>query len=263
MKSIQSSVTEMQPRTRLGKTLLFMLPALLVIGLSALFAADFWEKKTYYEWSDKECAKMLTDSPWAWELKLLSEVDLSKSDATEGQQYISYLIQLRSALPIRQAMVRQGQIANKYDSLSNDQKQAFDKNVEAFLNADYSDKVVINVAYSTNIQRLNLDMMRAWQSKTMDVLKNSVFLYAGKGEKAKLLDFKVAQGAQQEFQFIFPREVEGKPVLTEKDKSLTLEFSYPVLETAEGKPSSKKIGDGRGYAEFKTKKMVFNGSLAY
>jgi len=36
----------------------------------------------------------------------------------------------------------------------------------------------------------------------MDIMKNSVFLYAGKGEKARLLDFKVGQGAQRDFQFI-------------------------------------------------------------
>ena len=32
----------------------------------------------------------------------------------------------------------------------------FDKSSEAFLNADYSDKVVVNVAYSTNIQKLDV-----------------------------------------------------------------------------------------------------------
>ena len=31
----------------------------------ALVAADFWEEKDFMSWSDKEVAKMLTDSPWA------------------------------------------------------------------------------------------------------------------------------------------------------------------------------------------------------
>lgn len=255
MKSLRKSISMIRLSTMQRRVLTLIFPALLLVGLSAPFAADFWEKKTYYEWTDKECAKMLSDSPWAWELKLLRTGGLGASDAAGGQQYVSYIIQLRSALPIRQAIVRQMQIANKYDSLSNEQKQAFDRSAESFLNADYSDKVVISVAYSTNQQRLNLDLARSWQSQTMEVLKNSVFLFAGKNEKAKLLDFKVAQGgAQQEFQFVFPRTVGDKPLLTEQDKSLTLEFSYPVLGG---------MGDGRGYAEFKTKKMLFNGSLTY
>jgi hypothetical protein len=254
MKSLQKSISRTRPGTVRGRVFLFVFPALLLLGVSSLFAAEFWEKKTYYEWTDKECAKMLTDSPWAWELKLLRAGNLGSSDAAEGQQYVSYIIRLHSALPIRQAMVRQMQIANKYDSLSNEQKQAFDKQTEGFLNADYSDKVVVNVSYSINIVREDQNLARAWQSQTMDIMKNSVFLYAGKGEKARLLDFKVGQGAQRDFQFIFPRQVGGKPILSETDKSLTLEFSYPIVAL---------MGDGRGYAEFKVKKMLLNGALAY
>ena len=260
MKSPRIPVSMMPSRAALGKILIF--PVLLLISLSSLLAADFWEKKTYYEWTNQECTKMLTDSPWAWELKIIREASLGSSDSTQGQQYVSYLVQFQSALPIRQAMVRQAQIASKYDSLSNEQKQAFDKNTEAFLNADYSDKVVVNVAYSTNIQRLNeiqnldMELARTWQSKTMGVLSNSVFLYAGKGDKARLLDFKVGQGAQRSFQFVFPRQVGGKPLLSDQDKSLMLEFPYPASDTW-------KLGDGRGYVEFKVKKMLVNGTVAY
>lgn len=270
----------MRSGTALGRNLIFVVSALFLVGLSALPAAEFWESKTYYEWTNKECAKLLTDSPWAWELKIQATGNLGSSDATGGQQFVSYLIQLRSALPIRQAIVRQAQILNKYDGLSNEQKQAFDKSTEAFLNADYGDKVVVNVAYYTNIQRLDLDLARAWQAQTMEVLKNSVFLYAGKGDKARLLDFKVTQGAQREFMLVFPRQVEGKPILTEQDKSLTLEFIYPVLggmgdskggvdasdnksERAQSGGSKVETWDGKGYAEFKVKKMIINSALAY
>lgn len=37
---------------------------LLVLFAFCLMAADFW-KKPYTEWSDKDIAKMMTDSPWA------------------------------------------------------------------------------------------------------------------------------------------------------------------------------------------------------
>lgn len=252
MKSLRNPVSRMRSKT--GRIFLFVFPALLLACLSASFGADFWVQKTYYEWTDKECVKMLTDSPWAWELKVLRTGALGGGEAAEGQQYVSYTIQLRSALPIRQAMVRQAQIANKYDSLSNEQKQAFDKSTEPFLNADYSDKVVVGVAYNTNNPRLVIDLTNAWRTQTMELMKNSVYLYAGKGEKARLLDFKGPQGAQQEFQYTFPRQVGGKPVLTDQDKSLTLEFVYPVVGS---------MGDGRGYAEFKVKKMLINGTVAY
>jgi hypothetical protein len=43
--------------------LLFIVPISLLI--SFLYGADFWEKKQYTEWSEKEVKKMLSDSPWA------------------------------------------------------------------------------------------------------------------------------------------------------------------------------------------------------
>ncbi|MGC8794704.1 MAG: hypothetical protein ACP5U2_15075 [Bryobacteraceae bacterium] len=37
----------------------------LILGAAASGAAEFWEKKKYSEWTDKEVRKMLNDSPWA------------------------------------------------------------------------------------------------------------------------------------------------------------------------------------------------------
>ena len=49
-----------------------LLPLLLIlmIGVCAisLFAADFWQSKSYTEWSDKEVQKLLSNSPWSKEV---------------------------------------------------------------------------------------------------------------------------------------------------------------------------------------------------
>lgn len=37
----------------------------LLLGAAALAGAEFWEKKKYSEWTEKEVRKMLHDSPWA------------------------------------------------------------------------------------------------------------------------------------------------------------------------------------------------------
>ena len=41
------------------------LPALFFLLAVGLWAADFWQSKSFTEWNDKDVAKMLTDSPWA------------------------------------------------------------------------------------------------------------------------------------------------------------------------------------------------------
>ena len=36
-----------------------------VLGVTTLLSADFWQKKKFSEWNEKEVAKVLSDSPWA------------------------------------------------------------------------------------------------------------------------------------------------------------------------------------------------------
>jgi hypothetical protein len=224
--------------------------------LATIFAADFWEKKEYKEWTQKECAKILQDSPWAQKLELTSvQVMDNQSNRTStdgGQPSIKYWIQFRSALPIRQATVRQGQIANKYETLSADQKQAFDKQAESMLGGFPEDSVIVFVSYQTNDNTRDQELARWWQSKTTEVLKTQVYLSGNKG-KTPLARFVVGQGADRWFQFIFPREVDGKPVITPQDKSIKLEFAYPAMG----------MGSGQAFQEFKTDKMIFNGNIAY
>ncbi len=84
---------------------------------------------------------MLTDSPWVEDLTLVAEgIQLSAGASDDGQQFsIKYQVQFRSALPVRQAMVRQMQLAQKYDTLGPEQKQQFDQSAKSFLSADFSD----------------------------------------------------------------------------------------------------------------------------
>jgi hypothetical protein len=275
MKPQKGSALIMQ--SRVVKRTTFFISALFFMGLSVLLAADFWETKDYSQWSDKECAKLLQESPWAMKYELIREgnvtptegsgaksgpASLGSSEGSGGQSYVKYFFRLQSALPIRMAQVRQMQIANKYDSLPAEQKQAFDKSAESFLAADYGDKIVLNVNYSTNVQSLDLELSRYWQSKTTAVFNNSVFLIPGKGEKIKLMDFKVAPGAQREFQLIFSRESNGVPILSDQDKSLTVEFMYPVVDFSRNTVGGS-MGEGRGLVEFKVKKMMIKGCLVY
>ncbi len=254
---------------------------MICLSISALllfataFAADFWEKKEYKQWSQSECKKLLEDSPWAKQFTLSSVTGIDNSAASrestdQGQPYIKYQIQFRSAKPVRQAIVRQQQFATKYDSLSAGQKQEFDKTADSFISADLSESVIVNVTYATNNRDNDRDLARYWQSQTADLLKNTVYLSNTKGEKIYLSNFVAAQGAERSFQFIFPRELNGKPLIDGmKDKILKLEFAYPIIGNL-GDPSSgtsstgsNQGAKGRGYLEFKVDKMVFDGAVAF
>jgi len=234
-----------------------------VLFLTCIVAApggEFWEKKEYGQWSQKECSKMLENSPWAKQLTLTqvlvmpSATESAASTTSAEQPFIRYQVQFRSALPIRQAVIRQLQIARKYDSLSPEQRQEFDKSTQGFISAEMSEAVVVHVAYTTNSQPNDLELARYWQSQTTEMLRNSVYLSGTDGDKVPIGRFVAARGGQGEFQFIFPRQFEGRPILGPNDKSLKLEFTYPIIGG---------MGDGRCFMEFKTEKMTVAGNVVY
>ena len=233
------------------KRLSLFLAAMFFIGLGALLAADFWEKKDYGQWTIEECRKMKEDSPWSF--KYLLE---GRGIASDGQvPFVKYNVQILSALPIRLAMVREAQIASKFDSFTDEKKKAFNMQMGPLMDdAAYQDRIIVTLSYSTNLIQQEQEIVRYWQSKTKELLLNTTYLYASKGKKAQLIDYKAGQGGRREIQFVFPREMDGKPLATNLDKNLTLEFEYPVIQS---------IGDGRGRVEFNVKKMLIGGELKY
>src|SRR5512146_535828 len=108
---------------------------LLVLGDSAL-AQQFWEKKPWTQWNKKEVQRMLEDSPWA-QSQTVTNVDVNFSGGSvardplasqlKDRDYasvmtIKYTAQFRSVPLVRQAVVRQLQLAKNYDGLAPEQK---------------------------------------------------------------------------------------------------------------------------------------------
>jgi hypothetical protein len=213
----------------------------------AIMGQDYWKVKSYKEWSEKECREMLEHSPWSRDYTETDVVIMGTSDSTlsdSKQPYLGYQIQFRSAMPVRQAIIRKAQMDQKYDDLKPEQKKLFDQQAESFLAQDLSQMVIVYVTWATNMPTLNLDKANYWKSQTTESLKNLVYLYGSKGDKVPLKQFVAPQGAQRSFQFIFPRQYRGKEILGPEDKSLNLEF----------------VGI---YMEFKTDKMQINGKIEY
>jgi hypothetical protein len=212
--------------------------AIFLMSLSAALGADFWLKKDYKEWSDKECQSLLTKSPWAEAYKVYGS-GLGVSGA-EGAGYIEFDVQLYTALPVRQAIAK----LRKLDEAK----------TKELLEGVPADKVIVNVSYSTNVSQADMDLARYWQSSNLAVFQNSVFLIGSKSGKVSISDYKVSQGGGHSFQFIFPRTKDGKDLLSPEDKTLILQFNYQAIQG---------MGDGKGQIEFKVKNMMYNGKIEY
>jgi hypothetical protein len=111
----------------------FMVVLVALLG-AKLFAADFWEKKRFPDWSAKEIRKLLTDSPWARPVLVPLEtlhgqqaspvphkqvkgacqqcsvggapVFLQSSDMPELAGPLTVTVRWHSALPLKQALAK-------------------------------------------------------------------------------------------------------------------------------------------------------------
>ena len=209
---------------------------------------DFWENKNYTQWSQQECQQLLHDSPWA-------------------KSYLGnavYNAQFLSALPIRQAIVRQRQIAQNYEQLSLQRRKEFDQRSEEYLSEQFTDTIVINVEYSGRPEVVDY-----WWSRTTELLKNNVYLIVN-NRKIRLLQFGQSRDSTNpglnEFQFIFPRLDKGFVMQSAKDKSIRLELPVPRIfpYRASNTPSEESLFEPKtAIIEFKMNKMLIKGNVLY
>ena len=234
--------------------------ALLVfLGGTLAQGDDFWEKNPFQEWSLKDCQKLLKKSPWSqsW---TFSSVHIDSTSSGSGDRTgemnprLTYRMQFRSALPIRQAMVRSVLIQAHYDEMTGGQKEASDARANNFLHATFPDSVLLYVTFEGNVRQDVMDLSRHWRIQTVDTLKNFVYLRGGKGRKVTLQSYSFSQEAGNAFQFIFPRTLEGEPLAGPEDKSLQLEFVHPNI---------RNQGERRVLRSFKVKDMLIDGALVY
>jgi len=241
------------------KNLFLFLPVVLLTGVT-LCAQPFWQKKKYTSWSKEEAKKMLEDSPWsgsyafnAMAMEILQQ-STADSRARESRPFIRYNVQLHSAPPIRQAMVRLEQIALKYGQLPPEKKQVFDQDSGKFLGATFNDVVRVHVEYTTNVPALDRDLANYWQNGNPTELQSYIYLITPNGKRLPPLRFTVAKGAERSFDLIFPRKLEGQPILDPPDGALSLEFPHPRIG---------QMQDGRVLVEFKGSKMMVDGKPVY
>lgn len=216
--------------------------------------------KVWTEWSAKDAQKILDDSPWGQtqEVKDLSEMFYKPTTAGQGRAPsagsrgsapdpsggnnraengavnqatgVHYRIRWLSSRPIRQALARQ--IVIKGGPI-NEQLRGFAENNES--------RVVVGVWFDAEDQRYSGPVMQAFNSATTATLKNLAYLERKDGKRIYVLAYAPPQ--QNPFGaavFVFPREVDGQPLLTpdmgdvrfvaELNKDLKLNMKYKIAE---------------------------------
>jgi len=243
------------------KRILFVVGVLLVAGLTVSALSEFWADKPYTKWSAKDVRHLLGESPWGKTTTLRTpiikqvhrETGQFSSLAGEGEGVpdptIEYAVYLRTARPVREGLVRQAQIDQKYEQMDDAGKKAFDATWSNFLAADVSDKIIVQVQYSANTSDIDRQLMDFWQTQTAATMQNLSALTWPDGQRFAPIAFWVAKGAGREFQLAFPRPKDNR-----EDGAISVEFQNPNV---------KVEGNSRIYTKFQLKDLKYAGKVSF
>lgn len=223
---------------------------LLFLSTAPLASKDSWDEP-FGNWTRNQVVKMLNDSPWAQTQVYSTELG-GQGPGIEGEKEIhnSFTVRLFSALPVREAYVRMLQIMNNYDSLPAERREAFDSRVNGLLRVDVHDEVVIAVAFASNNSDASFNLKRFFDSASAQTLNQLAYLYSPRLGRLDLLKYFPPGQEGIGARFIFPRIVNGQPVLQSGDKEMRFELFVP--------PINQRVLIG-----FKVSKLVYKGEMTY
>lgn len=189
------------------------------------FSQAKWESVPVDKWETKHVENILNDSAWV----KTEKVQHSTGNASDGK--MTARVRLRSALPIRLALLRKQQLEKGYDKMSEQEKGEFDKKNSALLGCPACrDYYVITIISKDSL--LDKDFV--------DKNKKLIYLENDRGERRELVNFLPQSGLDQSEQiFFFQRKDEkGELLLAPENKSFTLNLNFKV-EDPKGFPVKK------------------------
>jgi len=239
--------------------------AVFALAVLTVSADDFWVKKDWKTWTAADCKKLLEDSPWAHRKLLENESNVNRlpsagnagvgaapgqADTAQNKDTgeVNYVVQMRSAPPIHQALIRLAQIDKQYDKMSDADKKAFDAQMDALYKVS-DDTIVVHVRYYANRDSLGADLEKSWKSLPADTVPSDMALISSNGTKVTPLTFVADKDGKAEFDMTFPRKA-----FSDGLKSFKLQIPHPTL----GDFGAQKVT-----VEFKLDKMTFNGKPAF
>ena len=200
----------------------------------SIYGQTVWEKKSYKQWTPTEVGQILNDSPWAQ-----TQEDWGERTTNGHLNSFAAVIRLRSALPIRQAVVRQRMLVVNYDKLSAGDQSRFDAEVKQFLEcSDCASNYILTLGSPIMVfhntsegPNTSFDIVSRLKDLSLKDLKEYIYLANDKGERRQLVYFIPPKKEGAEAMFVFPRfDEQGKPLLTSENKSFYFKIDEKVFE---------------------------------
>jgi hypothetical protein len=193
-------------------------------------------------WAAADCDVILTYSRWVMSWPYLK-------------------VQLRSALPIREALLRQLQIEKHYDTMNPEQRLAFDqKNPPGMLESE-NDPILLYIEHDITYYARGSDSVSPPQQAALELSDGTLVMPI----KTEALEFE----GESKIVHSFPRVINGKSVLTGDDRNLKFVFGKPLAAGGRILPlqDPKKFRIAKDPSDvrlsFRAADLMYNGRLEY
>jgi hypothetical protein len=233
-----------------------------------VMAAEWWEKKPYTEWGDRDVQRMLDNSPWG----KVHTVTIINPTATgersfetvgsgdlEREKRNLFHMRFLTAKPVRMALARQAMLSRE--------GQVDPASIQRFI--EQTDKQHLVVCMTVSAVPEGASSARGYWTALMKLstpsLASNTFLATKTGRRVYLVQYdppgKDGLGAK----FYFPRTGEdGRPFVTVEDREVRFETTISLIEsgTFSGTPGEEENErTERIWMQFDLRKMVFDGKL--
>jgi len=208
--------------------------------------------RPFQQWSKKEADKVLEESPWVRKQEVriryaelsrriaggsvpsAAEGGLSNNSSNmaemggaEAPVDFQFTLRLRSALVVRQALVRLKQLEANYDQMSQKDRAAFDARFKGLLDCPACEQNYVLTLSAKSKQNPGADpVFTVFKGGRLADLQRYVFIANGHGERRELIHFLPPKAPGEEAVFYFPRFNEkGEALLTSTETELIANFT--------------------------------------
>jgi len=224
------------------------------LAASLAWADDIWDKESK-AWERKDADRILSNSPWGHKVatKVEAVKDEKQRNSGEGENVNQFDREQRetdyasvwwwSARTPRRAFLRIFELSGGKVSKESSDEFAESK-AEAYLVSIMGGGTMVAVSGKLEPEELK---KTAWlHSPRLD-----------KSVAAENVQVVMAGGKPDRILYMFPKEVDGKPFITEEDKRILFRFKLP-------KSPKEKLSDAKQFeTAFEPKKMMARGEADY
>jgi hypothetical protein len=204
-------------------------------------------KQPFSRWTKSEAEAVLNNSPWAKQRELRIKFDkesqkaagsysgISGAAAAQSQTEVTsqmpvdfvFTVRLRSALPVRQALVRLKALETNIEKLTDQQRSAYETQIKGLLECPAcAGNYVITLSSKSKDSPGADAVYTTFMGGRLADMQRYVYLANERGDRRGLIHFVPPRAPGDEAVFFFPRtDDKGAPLLTVDNKELLINLT--------------------------------------